>query len=146
MLTNHLLQEGGLLKIKVFALSMYKKSPKLYRYIREFFQLPSERTLKHVLSSIPFETGINSVLFEHLRDEVQKMYEPDRFCTLIFDEMSLSSGLYYQKHKQRIMGFEDLGHLRRTEKMANHALVFMVRGIRRSWKQVAYYITLQPML
>ncbi|KAF2901208.1 hypothetical protein ILUMI_04975 [Ignelater luminosus] len=54
---------------------------------------------------------------------------------LIFDEMSLSSGLYYQRHKQRIVDSENLEHLGRTEKMANHALVFMVRGVRRSWKQ-----------
>ncbi|CAH1382897.1 unnamed protein product [Tenebrio molitor] len=43
---------------KAFALSMYKKSPRLYRYIQAYFQLPSTRTLKHLLSKIPFECGL----------------------------------------------------------------------------------------
>ncbi|KAF2903779.1 hypothetical protein ILUMI_02385 [Ignelater luminosus] len=70
------------------------------------------------------------------------MDEKDRNCTLMFDEMSLNSGFYYLKDKQKIVGYEDLGHLGRTEKGANHALVFMVRGIRKFWKQtIAYYFT-----
>ncbi|KAG8231854.1 hypothetical protein J437_LFUL015123 [Ladona fulva] len=44
--------------------------------------------------------------------------------------------------KQYIYGYEDLGHLGRFPILANHALVFMIRGIRRTWKQIiAYYFT-----
>jgi hypothetical protein len=43
---------------KAFALSMYKKCRRLYRYIQAYFQLPSTRTLKHLLSKIPFECGL----------------------------------------------------------------------------------------
>ena len=41
-----------------------------------------------------------------------------------------------------IEGFEDLGRHGRTSNIANHALVFMLRGLRKRWKQpVAYYLT-----
>ncbi|KAH0819018.1 hypothetical protein GEV33_003773 [Tenebrio molitor] len=47
-----------------------------------------------------------------------------------------------ERSKQYLSGFEDIGHLGRTNKAANHALVFMVRGVRKQWKQViAYYFT-----
>jgi cobalamin biosynthesis Mg chelatase CobN len=112
---------------KAFALSMYKKSPRLYRYLQAYFQLPSTRTLKHLLSKIPFECGLVKPVIENLKLHVESMDELDRCCTLIFDEVSLC---------------KDLGSLRRTDRYANHALVFMVRGIRKNYKQtVAYYFT-----
>lgn len=56
--------------------------------------------------------------------------------------MSLSSSFHYETSKQQNSGFEDLGHLAYTIKTANHALVLMLRGICKSWKQViAYYFT-----
>jgi len=46
---------------KTFALSVYKRSPRVYKYLSAFFQLPSPRTLKILLSKVPFNTGINSI-------------------------------------------------------------------------------------
>ncbi|KAF2890652.1 hypothetical protein ILUMI_15521 [Ignelater luminosus] len=70
------------------------------------------------------------------------MDDLNRNCVLLFDEMSLSSGFHYKAHKQTITGFEDLDHLGRSSQAANHALVFMARGVRKAWKQVvAYYLT-----
>nr|XP_015838949.1 PREDICTED: uncharacterized protein LOC107398640 [Tribolium castaneum] len=127
---------------KAFALSVYKRSPRLYKYLQTYFQLPSSRTLKAILSKIPFGPGINEAILGHLQGEVIKMKSQNRFCTLIIDEISLSHGFHYEAHQQLISGFEDLGSLGRTNKAANHALVFMVRGIRKQWKQVvAYYFT-----
>lgn len=68
------------------------------------------------------------------------MQDLDKNCCLIFDEISVSSGLSYEPSKQRISGFEDMGELGRSNKYANHALVFMLRGLTKTWKQVvAYY-------
>jgi hypothetical protein len=107
-----------------------------------YFQLPSTRTLKHLLSKIPFECGLIKPVIENLKLHVESMDELDRCCTLIFDEVSLCKGFHYETSKQRISGFEDLGSLGRTDRYANHALVFMVRGIRKNYKQtVAYYFT-----
>lgn len=127
---------------KAFALSIYKRSPRLYRYLRAYFQLPSIRTLKDVLSSIPFECGMIKPVLEHLKLQTENMDELDRCCTLIFDEVSLSRGFYYESHQQKICGFEDLGILGRNENAANHALVFMVRGIKKNYKMpVAFFFT-----
>ena len=63
------------------------------------------------------------------------MDELDRCCTLMFDEMRLSSGFQYEPVKQRICGFEDRGKLGRNDSSANHPLVFMIRGIKRQYKQ-----------
>ncbi|KAL3289326.1 hypothetical protein HHI36_003756 [Cryptolaemus montrouzieri] len=79
---------------------------------------------------------------DQLKVQVGKMHELDRHCVLLLDEISLSSGLHYEPHKGHISGYEDLGHLGRSEKVADHALVFLVRGIRKNWKQaIAYYFT-----
>ena len=41
---------------------------------------------------------------------------------------------------------EDFGHLGRTKGAANHALVFMVRGLTEKWKQpFAYYLSSSTM-
>ncbi|KAG8235977.1 hypothetical protein J437_LFUL017913 [Ladona fulva] len=54
--------------------------------------------------------------------------------------MSLGEGFKYNDHENRIIGFEDLGSLGRTQRHANHALVFMALGLTKAWKQpVAYY-------
>lgn len=56
--------------------------------------------------------------------------------------MKLASGLHYEAHKQTISGYKDIGHLGRSSKLANHALIFMVHGIRKNWKQaISYYFT-----
>jgi hypothetical protein len=53
----------------------------------------------------------------------------------MFDEMSITENLHYNQKFDFIEGFEDLGRRGRTNKIANHALVLMARGLRRKWKQ-----------
>ena len=59
------------------------------------------------------------------------------------DEMSLKSNLHYDIRSDRIIGYEDFGVQNDDrDKMATSALVFMVRGIARNWKQpITYYFT-----
>lgn len=126
----------------VFALSLYKRGPRLYSYLLNYFDFPSPSTLKHILSCIPFNPGLNDFILNQLKIAVAEMAEHDKFCCLLFDEMSLDSTLQYDQYNQQIYGYEDHGHLGRVNKRANYALIFMVRGIRRQWKQtVAYYFT-----
>jgi hypothetical protein len=68
--------------------------------LQVYFQLHSSRTLKAILAKIPFDTGINPSVLEHLRSQVQKMKRADLHCTLLFDEMSLSSEFHYEQVKQ----------------------------------------------
>lgn len=52
--------------------------------------------------------------------------------------MALETGLSYNKKKDKIDGFTELQE--RSDKYADHALVFMLRGAIQKWKQpIAYY-------
>jgi hypothetical protein len=60
----------------------------------------------------------------------------------MFGEMSIRESLHFNQKFDCIEGFEDCGSQSRTCNIANHALVFMICGLRRKWKQpVAYYFT-----
>ncbi|KAJ8979110.1 hypothetical protein NQ317_014122 [Molorchus minor] len=114
-----------------------------FQFIEENLnELPSVRTLKEVLAAIPFECGMIQPVLEHLRLQTEKMDELDRCCTLIFDEISLSCGFHYDVHQQKVYGFEDLGILGRNDNVANHALVFMIRGVKKNYKMpVGFFFT-----
>jgi len=56
----------------------------------------------------------------------------------MFDEVCLSSGLHYNKTTDEIDGFVDSAS-NRNQEYADHALVFMVRGIKRKFKQPVAY-------
>jgi hypothetical protein len=59
---------------------------------------------------------------------------------LSFDEVALSADLTFCGASAYNGLYEDLGTLGRTKEMAKNALVFVVQGLRKSWKQpVAYY-------
>lgn len=62
----------------------------------------------------------------------------DRVCIVTFDEVSLSRHLQYDKENDKIIGFEDFGD-RRSEKFADHSLVYMLRGIHTGWKIPIFY-------
>ena len=69
------------------------------------------------------------------------MSDADRVCCLMFDEMSIRDNLHFNQKLDCIEGFEDCGKHGRTHHRANHALVFMLRGIRKKWKKlVAFYL------
>ena len=126
---------------KKIALSLLKRSPKFYILLHTLFPLPSGRTLQSLLNTFPFRTGINT-MFYALRHSLQKMSGKDRYCCLLFDEMSIRENVWFNQKFDCIEGFEDLGSQGRTCSIANHALLFMLRGLHRKWKQpVAYYLS-----
>jgi len=60
----------------------------------------------------------------------------------MFDEMSIREHLHFNQKIDCIEGFEDLGRHGRTSNIANHALVVMLHGLHRRWKQpIAYNLT-----
>jgi hypothetical protein len=63
----------------------------------------------------------------------------DRDCVLIFDELALKTNFVYNKANDCLDGFEDFDNLGRTKLQADHALVFMLRGVARKWKQPLGY-------
>ena len=128
-------------KEKVLAVSILKCSPRSYTFLRSLFPLPS-RSLRSLLNTVQFRTGINAHVFSVLKDHIQTVSDKDRMCCLMFDETSIRQNLHFNQKTGCIDGYEDLGRHGRTSNIANHALVFMLRGLRKRWKQsVAYYLT-----
>ncbi|XP_030758398.1 uncharacterized protein LOC115884077 [Sitophilus oryzae] len=124
---------------KLFALTLFKNSPKGYRLLCNFFALPTPRTLNSLLRMVSLESGINKVLFDSLKEHVLKMNSLDRYCTVIFDEVALEPALVYLKKKDYFIGFQDNGANERLPLFADKAMVFMARGIHKKWKQPLCY-------
>lgn len=126
---------------KHFALAAYKQSPKAYRHYQSFFGGPGRTTIYKHAAFVRFDAGINPKLMELIKSSVKNLGQTERYVTVGWDEMSLLSHLDYNTVKEYIDGFVDYGH-RRELKFGTHALVFMVRGIVKEFKQpVAYFIT-----
>ena len=69
-----------------------------------------------------------------------------KLCVLHVNEISIKERLHYDPHKDRLDGFEELGNNTTHHNIANHASVFMVRGLCEKWKQtIGYFFTSGPM-
>lgn len=107
------------------------------------FALPSRKSILDLLQKVTFEAGINQRIFDNLKLAVGKIKNKlDRYCSVIFDDISLSASLQYAEKYDKVIGFKDLGSQNRSSKLVDKALVFMVRGCRKKFKQpVAFYLT-----
>jgi len=57
------------------------------------FVLPCRKTLSNMLALIPINTGIDPTLIKVLKENVKNLKPKYRFCSILFDEMSLNAGL-----------------------------------------------------
>jgi hypothetical protein len=125
---------------KVLVLSLLKRSPKSY-ILQTLLSLPSRQILQSALGTVHFMAVVNAYVFDTLKHSLQKMGGKDCYCCIMFDEMSIRQNLSFNQ-KLCIEHFENHRSLGRTYNTANHALVFMVRGLHSKWKQpVAYYFS-----
>lgn len=118
---------------------LYFHSPHAYRLMRKTIALPTVRSLRYWLQSISLSPGLFPQVMSKLKEQVTKMSENEKLCSLLFDEMKIKSTLMYNREKDLISGFEDYGELR-TEKIANQAFVLMLKGITKNWKQPIGYL------
>ena len=133
-------------KDKIFALSLYHYSPKCYKMMRKIFSLPGLTTLKGIMRGIDIKPGFHQSILEALHCKVQSMSEKSKMCAVVYDEMAIKEKLSYQAATDCLEGLEDLGNHGKTKYIANHAGVFMVRGLVEKWKQpVGYFLTSGPM-
>ncbi|CAK1593758.1 unnamed protein product, partial [Parnassius mnemosyne] len=124
---------------KILALSLYKPAPKAYRLLSNLCVLPSKRTLQNLLHNFDLNPGVNELIFDNLKNRVSKLPDNYKYCSLLFDEMAIGTGLTYDKKKDKILGFVDNGEKIECE-FCDHVLVFMIRGIVKKYKQpIAYY-------
>ena len=127
---------------EMMALSIFYQSHKAYKLLSKLFALPSARTLQWSLQNTNILPGFNDSVFRALKTKIDAMNDKDRYVAVIFDEMVLKTALVYNHGLDKIEGFEDLGELGSSHFIADHALVFMVRGLLSKWKQpVGYFLT-----
>lgn len=117
---------------KLMSLALYKTSGAAYRFLSKWFNLPSRQTLRRLLQGVPSSSGINQYLMNNLKMAVEHFKPRDKLCILMFDEVSLNKHITFNKHMDRLVGIED-------GRICDHALVFMVRGVTRKWKQAICY-------
>lgn len=126
---------------KCMLLALYKHGAKSYNFLSDLFALPSKRTLQRHSALLQFKTGINPKLFQFIKSKASKLDILDKYCTLSWDEMALTTHINFCDTKDAMDGFVDLGTIQIPE-FATHALVFMIRGVNQAYKQpVAYFFT-----
>lgn len=126
---------------KAFALAIAKRSPKVYRFLSNIFCLPSMETLRKFMYEIPINSGLSNCVFENLEKKVATFTDfREKYCVLLFDELKLSAGLYYNAFTDSVEGLVDNG-FERNINIADHAQVWLLKGIygQRPWKQPLLY-------
>lgn len=90
------------------------------------------------MSEADVKPGINKKIFTQLRKASEKMKIEDKLCILLFDEMSLKASVSYNQRKDKVTGFVTDGQNTKPE-YADHAQVFMIRGMMKNYKQPVSY-------
>ncbi|KAJ8911488.1 hypothetical protein NQ315_010860 [Exocentrus adspersus] len=86
---------------------------------------------------VTMDRSINSQIIKKLHDDASKMKHL-KYCILMLDEMSLEAALTYKKNEDFIDGLEHIVEIK--QKFADHVMVFMLRGLAKTWKQpISYY-------
>jgi hypothetical protein len=67
----------------MWALSLLKRSPKSYSFLRLLLPLPSIRTLQSVLNTVLYAAGINAHVFGALRHTTENVRETGIVSCLI---------------------------------------------------------------
>jgi hypothetical protein len=116
-------------EMKSFALSLYHISGKAYRLISKFFHLPSKKTLSNWISDLPKCPGFTTAALNVIEAKVKCMNDASKLCSISIDEISLKTSLLYDPDKDQVVGVEDFGDGKRSERLATSAVVFMARGI-----------------
>ena len=116
----------------MLALAIFKQSAQAYRLLSRIFILPTSRSLRTFLCRIHLKPGVNQIIINHLKNQGEGMSDIQKVCYLMWDEMSLDSQVYYDEKGDKITGFEDWGNAR-SNKFADHVLVFTLQGIQRKW-------------
>ena len=121
-----------------FSLGLHHHSKSAYTYmLREKFALPSLTVLQRRRALCMKQTGPCSLLLKLLGDLVVTWESNDKLAVLLLDGMNIRKTLKFMAPSDRFGGFEDMGSLGRSSKVASEAVVGMLRGVARRWKNVS---------
>ncbi|XP_062535053.1 uncharacterized protein LOC134204247 [Armigeres subalbatus] len=131
-----------------FAAGIYLSGPRTYRFIRnsKHIVLPHKSTVYNYNKNIRLEPGLNEVILNLMKSKVKRMRSKmDKIVMICIDGMSVKPELTYCAKSDTFYGFPNHGLLRKIEKndpskLATEAVVVMVSGIYRSFKQPIGYL------
>lgn len=115
--------------------------PRGYNFLRKNGQpLPSIRFINKKLQPLSFKSGILDEFITFLESASKSMDELDRRAGIFFDEMSIVPGQELDNSSNDVIGNPTFPG--DSAKDATHALVFLLCGLRKRWRQlIAYYFT-----
>lgn len=122
-------------------LKLQYKSPSAFKMLKKMgFALPGLSTMRDWYNTIPFDTGLSDEMISIIKEKLEDGNPINRKCILLLDEMTIKNHLQYDEKTDKIYGYEDFQEFGRNATPARHALVFMLSGINKQWKQViAHY-------
>jgi hypothetical protein len=117
-----------------------------YEYVRLRLgiPLPSYRSLCDHTESFKMAPGIQDDVLDLLELKAKQLSIEERDCALLLDEVQLEPKVEYDTSLKRMTGYISPEFLfeGREPTVAEHALVFMVKGIRKPYKQpIAWFLT-----
>ena len=129
--------------MKQFAHTMYFYSPKAYKFLRQYFLLPNERTIRNWLSSLDCFPGFLSEVLAFLKAEVVQQQDLKN-CAPIVDGMSIRKQIMWDDSKGKFVGYTDYGGIVDADhdSPASEALFLQIVSYRNKLKfPVAYFLT-----
>lgn len=130
---KNLHEEKFTMEDKLMSLSIYKKSLSIYEYLSTFLTVPKIKTLKKVERTVHFDTGITTTMINRMKEVAKKKSGTNKVVVLMFGNISLDPYLNYNEQLDKILGFEDWGGDIRSQRIADRALVFIIRGLDSEW-------------
>ena len=105
----------------------------------------SPRTLKQMMRNIAVYLVFNdNNILCALEKKLAKVPDNCKVVFLVIDDMAIKGGVSYDNGRDLIEGFCE--GQKGGKVLANHAIAFMVRGIREKWKQpIGYFLSSGPM-
>lgn len=129
------------------SLALYYQGARAYRHLRKTFVLPSPRCLRKRMEGIQMKPGYQDWILGVMKEKFRGVGAHEKMVVLSFDEMQVRPKLSYVPTDDIVEGTEDFGDLGRSQSPADHALVFMARGVSNRWKQpIGYFLSQGPTL
>lgn len=141
-LKHHVERENCFTKKELlWALSLCKKDPIAYEFLKHLVALPTLNELNDLVTSIPFGPGVNSSYFEKIKSLVENLEPSERIVALLFEDINIidfknnSSSTKASRNFAYCLQETTVG----TPESADSGVIFMVRGLRSNWKQPIGY-------
>lgn len=118
------------------------KSCAAFRHIKAhgLLPLPSEETLRQIVSSAECDFGLNKLALHNIGEELKGLKEHERFVSLILDEAKIKPSMEWDKRRMTWRGKVDVGDTELEcdvpDGNATHILIFVIRLYRKNAIQV----------